>query len=38
MVGLRLLIRRRSSIFIGLPDDAAAVANADTAHLTRRRR
>jgi hypothetical protein len=38
VLGLRWLIRRRSSIFIGLPDDAATVANADIAHLTRRRR
>jgi putative flavoprotein involved in K+ transport len=37
-VGLRWLIRRRSSIFFGFPDDAATVADAVRAHLTGRRR
>jgi putative flavoprotein involved in K+ transport len=37
-VGLRWLIRRRSSIFFGFPDDAATVADAVRAHLTDRRR
>jgi putative flavoprotein involved in K+ transport len=37
-VGLRWLIRRRSSIFFGFPDDARTVADAVKAHLTDRRR
>jgi putative flavoprotein involved in K+ transport len=37
-LGLRWLIRRRSSIFFGFPDDAATVADAIRAHLTGRRR
>jgi putative flavoprotein involved in K+ transport len=37
-LGLRWLIRRRSSIFFGFPDDAATVADAVRAHLTGRRR
>jgi putative flavoprotein involved in K+ transport len=37
-VGLRWLIRRRSSILFGFPDDAATVADAVRAHLTGRRR
>jgi putative flavoprotein involved in K+ transport len=37
-VGLRWLIRRRSGIFFGFPDDAATVADAVRAHLTGRRR
>jgi putative flavoprotein involved in K+ transport len=37
-VGLRWLIRRRSSIFFGFPDDAGTVADAVRAHLTDRRR
>jgi putative flavoprotein involved in K+ transport len=37
-VGLRWLIRRRSSIFFGFPDDAGTVADAVRAQLTDRRR
>ncbi|HZD02164.1 MAG TPA: NAD(P)/FAD-dependent oxidoreductase [Actinomycetes bacterium] len=37
-VGLRWLIRRRSSILFGFPDDAGTVADAVRAHLTGRRR
>jgi putative flavoprotein involved in K+ transport len=37
-VGLRWLIRRRSSILFGFPDDAATVADAVRAHLTGRGR
>jgi putative flavoprotein involved in K+ transport len=37
-LGLRWLIRRRSSILFGFPDDAATVADAVRAHLTGRRR
>jgi putative flavoprotein involved in K+ transport len=37
-IGLRWLIRRRSSIFFGFPDDAATVADVVRAHLTGRRR
>jgi putative flavoprotein involved in K+ transport len=32
-VGLRWLIRRRSSLLFGFPDDAATVADAVRAHL-----
>jgi putative flavoprotein involved in K+ transport len=35
-LGLRWLIRRRSSIFFGFPDDAATVADAVRTHLTGR--
>lgn len=37
-VGLRWLVRRRSSILFGFSDDAAAVADAVRAHLSGRRR
>jgi putative flavoprotein involved in K+ transport len=33
-VGLRWLIRRRSSLLFGFPDDAATVADAVRAHLS----
>jgi putative flavoprotein involved in K+ transport len=36
-LGLRWLIRRRSSILFGFPDDAATVADAVRAHLAGRR-
>ena len=32
-LGLRWLIRRRSSILFGFPDDAATIADAVRAHL-----
>lgn len=36
-VGLRWLTRRRSSIFLGFPDDAATIADAVRTHLTGQR-
>jgi hypothetical protein len=35
---LRWLIRRRSSLLLGFPDDAGIVADAVRAYLTGRRR
>ena len=37
-LGLRWLVRRRSSLLFGFPDDAGTVADAVRAHLTGRRR